>query len=192
MATRGTTSRKSLQCRRPRRVEIASRWPAYLPQVGRGFTLVELLIVMLILGILVTLAVSVGQYRINQVGGEETRGIQQMILMALEAYYELHKEYPPDAGGGEDSSAKLLGALTHDKAVKEKLLYLKPEIFGEEGINDGWEKPMRYSATRGLGKQPVLESSGPDGDFGNRHIGASPQGVDGLKRMEDNVRSDGK
>lgn len=70
-----------------------------LANFNRGFTLVELLIVMVILGILATLIV--GNFRNAQIRGRDAQRKSDLREMAnaLELFYQDHGQYPDEAGG---------------------------------------------------------------------------------------------
>lgn len=67
---------------------------------NKGFTLVELLVVMAILGVLVTLVV--GGFRTAQMRGRDSKRKSDLkeIANALEVFYSDHGKYP-DASGGQ-------------------------------------------------------------------------------------------
>lgn len=62
-----------------------------------GFTLVELMVVLFILGILITLAVTAGSFIRDQVATNQTKTSMGTIMAAIEAYYEADKALPYDA-----------------------------------------------------------------------------------------------
>ena len=70
-----------------------------LVKINRGFTLVELLVVMAILGVLVTLVA--GGFRTAQVRGRDTQRKSDLkeIANALELLYSDYNEYPAEALG---------------------------------------------------------------------------------------------
>jgi len=77
---------------------------------NKGFTLVELLVVMAILGVLVTLVA--GGFRTAQVRGRDSKRKSDLkeIANSLEVFYSDHNEYP-DANGG------LIQACQYDPAM---------------------------------------------------------------------------
>jgi len=62
----------------------------------RAFTMVELLVVIFILGVLVTLVVSVSKYVMGKASREQTIADQKIILTAIEAFKDVTGEYPAD------------------------------------------------------------------------------------------------
>lgn len=66
---------------------------------NKGFTLVELLVVMAILGVLVTLVA--GGFRTAQVRGRDSKRKSDLkeIANSLEVFYSDHNEYPEAVGG---------------------------------------------------------------------------------------------
>jgi len=149
---------------------------------------------MFIMAILVGLAVSVGQYVINQAAVKETRATQRIVHVAIDTYYEVEGEVPIVRDGNRILNKapcyRFLALLVKYDRVRKKLASLKPETFGPQGqsgssgqgeededrsIYDGWDNPMEYQYSGGLGGRPVLISGGPDGN---------------LTTSKDNIRSD--
>jgi len=58
--------------------------------------MIEMMVVMMILIILVTLVVSVSKYVYDESARRQTQTDQQIILSAVEAYYDTINAYPPD------------------------------------------------------------------------------------------------
>ena len=129
----------------------------------RGFTLVELLVVMFIMAIIVALIVGVGKYVADQAAIKQTRAAQAVISRAIALYYDQYKFYP-----NVDSTDKLASALRNSPKAKEMLNKLSEEnLSGSGGIMaDGFGNEMRYKPKGGFGDRPVLISPGPDGEFG--------------------------
>jgi prepilin-type N-terminal cleavage/methylation domain-containing protein len=67
----------------------------------RGLTLVELLAVMAILAILVGLIVGVGRYIHERTGREKTANVMAVIKAAVDSYYDVYNDYPPDTEGAK-------------------------------------------------------------------------------------------
>lgn len=61
---------------------------------SRGFTLVEILVVILILGILVSLVVGVGRYVMQDADRRKTSSIQSILIHAVNVYREQKGAYP--------------------------------------------------------------------------------------------------
>jgi prepilin-type N-terminal cleavage/methylation domain-containing protein len=156
-----------------------------------GFTLVELLLVMFIMAVLVTLVVGVGAYIIEEGKKQKTLERQRLLMAAVEAYFTVMNYYPPDredpcsSNYDPNKSMKVLLAALDGvncdefaEAVREKTKPFLDEI--TDPNTDGFGKPMRYYARRGIAGKPFFISSGPDENFGD---------LDEKKR-EDNIRSD--
>lgn len=171
-----------------------------------GFTLIELLVVMFVLGILVALIVGVGGW-IRQSGKEkQTINHQKIVMAAIQAFYDVTGEYPPDREDPNDADWKpaksgeaLLSYLRSEqddptdppdlqrerariRARTTKILSGLPQgaLSTDGEILDGFGKAMAYDADGGLGGFPVLISGGPDKDFGD----------DDPEKRTDNIRSD--
>jgi len=134
---------------------------------GAAFTLVELLAVMLILAILVGLVVGVTRYAMARADRIRTIAVMDVVLDAIQAYYDDTKEYP----------ASLLSLVTNE-AAKKLLVNLDSETFVKDdpatnenesaSIKDAYGNGIDYDEGGGLGGCPVLISAGPDGNFGNK------------------------
>jgi len=125
-----------------------------------------------------------------------TRRRHEWLLAGIQAYEEVTGRVPPEAAGPggadpNDSVRVLLEHLTGRKAEDPNEARRIAEATGphlgpspERLIEDGYGRPMRYYATRGIGGRPVIVSAGADGEFGD---------ADDEKAMaarEDNIRSD--
>ncbi len=135
------------------------------PQAHRAaaFTLVELLVVLFILSILVSLAVSVGWIVVDKAKGKETAAIQAIVMEAVQAYYEDQGEYP------SGNAKSLLTALKGNSAAKEKLRDLPAKALdkADNAIRDAYGEEMAYEKEGGIGgTTPVLISKGPDREMG--------------------------
>jgi prepilin-type N-terminal cleavage/methylation domain-containing protein len=63
----------------------------------KGFTLIELMIVIFIFAILITLIVSAGRYAVNEGNRTKTVAIQHILLTGpIAAFFELYQKYPDD------------------------------------------------------------------------------------------------
>lgn len=129
----------------------------------KGFTLVELLAVMLILSILMALVVGVSGNVTARVNRKRTIVTMDIVLDAIQAYRE-------DQGSDPNSLLDLVG-----NAVAQKVLAnLDSETWANkddpttkyyderQNINDAYGTPLKYEKTGGLGGCPVLISGGPD------------------------------
>ena len=133
-----------------------------------GFTLTELLVVVLILAIGIALIVGVATTVQETARSEETKNIQRVALAGLKAYYESgEKAYPP-GNGGADSSEALLMRLQNVAQGRKELRRLPKHAIAEDSsgrrrLVDGFGNPMLYYQSGGMdGKTPRLISQGPD------------------------------
>ena len=168
----------------------STAWKSSLPgrrsARARGFTLVELLLVMLVLSILVALVAPVGSYVIEQARISETITTQQTLVTALDAYRKATGDFPPLDANSEGDIEGLLQVLqaygASGEAAEEIRQETMPYLGAQPGLlkSDAWGNEMRYYARRGIGGKPLILSAGPDGDFGDFD----------RSRQRDNVRSD--
>jgi len=164
--------------------------------VRKAFTLVELMVVMLILGIIVALVVGISDYVMREAVLKQTRESQRILMNAIQAYYDNSrpKAYPPDKPGTEwsveDSGEQLLQYLTEGsdpnnptpdhpacQAARERLRDLSQEAYDPPYFRDAYGNIMGYQEAGGIGGGPVIISVGPDGNFDTE---------------PDNIRSDGR
>ena len=168
-----------------------------------GFTLTEMMAVMLIMTVLVLLVVGVSRYVQVKAAGSETDAYQAIIKQAFQAYYEDEKAYPtelktfkPRANGwaladwkvlcrgdnlfdqlkGNERSESMLRTLP--TAALGKVTGLEPSTSGPSTrifFADGFKSKMDYDEDGGIGGVPVILSGGPDKNFAT---------------TEDNIRSD--
>jgi len=66
----------------------------------KGFTLVELLIVMGILAILMTIGISVGRFAIQRANNIQHQSAADQFGMAIQSYYTDNRRYPDDLTNG--------------------------------------------------------------------------------------------
>ncbi len=71
----------------------------------KGFTLIELMIVVVIIGILAALAIPRFMAASKKAKVSEAKGILKQVYVASEAYYQENGEYPP-TGTFNDASSK--------------------------------------------------------------------------------------
>jgi len=109
--------------------------------VRPGFSLLEITLVVLIIGVLMGIATVAFAPRLLQAKGQATEATMVQIKQALETYRGQHNQYPSN-----------LSALT-------------PDLL-EGPLVDGWDNPFWY-AVPGQGGRPYdLISAGDDGDHG--------------------------
>ena len=113
----------------------------------RGFTLVELLVVVAILGILGTIAIQNVKAHIDKANETAARATVQTVNEAVTSYYIKNKKMP-------GSLAQLTEGNDDDPPILEG---------GDKAINDPWDNELRYEQK---GKRFVVISAGPDGEFG--------------------------
>ena len=178
---------------------------------ARGFTLVELLLVMFVMSVLVALVVGVGSYVVEQERKKETINTQDRWMSAIEAYRNVTQKYPPTdpnilpSGANEKDNTYrgsmsgkhglvqyLTGAM--DGSLSAKIYAATKAYLGEGststsatlGVLDAYGNPMRYYKDRGLGGKPLMLSAGPDGYFGKTNTTSDAD----KKQATDNIRSD--
>jgi len=129
-----------------------------------GFTLMEMLAVILILAILLALVVGVSRYIIDKAAESETQAIQSIVIDAVILYKSKTGVLPADDG----SCAVLMTKLAEVPECRKKVGELPPKAWSKSGspLNDGWHRAMRFQQSGGIGGAPVLISAGSDGGFG--------------------------
>ena len=170
----------------------------------RGFTMVELLVVLMVLGILVAVVVGIGNYVIDEQHRTQTRSWQKTILQSVEKYVSINGSRPPklhpvwvDKGMVSDvpqmRSRTLHQYLLNETGSFEIIRGLPTgavsfdipfhstagdEFYvGEFFDSYGWI--MDWHPTGGAAGTPVLVSRGPDQDFGYRQVAATnPDGTE--------------
>jgi len=134
---------------------------------SRGFTLVELLAVMLILTILLALVVGASRMIFQDVEREETLGTMRVIMSAISQYYETSDPkaypYPDDSGGSKNDWVKMLAS---NAEARKQIAGLGKSVWDPSKAAyflDAWGNEIRYYRSAGLGGAPGLRSGGPDG-----------------------------
>jgi len=159
-----------------------------------GFTLVEMLAVILVIAILVAVVVGVAGIVIRRAAEAETKMTMEVIRTAIDVHYEVNSDFPgevtnfgaPPVGWSQRNweackrGGALYGALMGCEPAKQRLSPLKSDAIkavygGNKAFIDGFGKYMDYFKTAGAGGKPLVLSAGGDGDFNT---------------TEDNVRSD--
>ncbi|MCK4625996.1 MAG: type II secretion system protein [Phycisphaerae bacterium] len=160
----------------------------------RGFTLVEMLVVISVVAILLTIVVGVTHIVLARASAEQTRTNMLVILQAIEEYRTVKGDYPPDeadsvAPGGWVDGERNWDAYCRGKKLYEELVSVPQSqafvakldkdaiksIYSSDVFVDGFEKYMEYFSDGGVGGSPVIVSAGTDSDFGTEN---------------DNIRSD--
>lgn len=128
-----------------------------------GFTLTEMLAVILILVILVALVVGVSIYIQTEAAKKETLAYQTIIREAVQKYYESTGQWPPQTGASvANRIGNLFDALKGNPAAKSVIVNLPIKAMGNRKFLDGFATVMDYKKSGGLGGTPVIISAGPD------------------------------
>jgi type II secretory pathway pseudopilin PulG len=127
----------------------------------------ELLVVIVIIGILVSIGVAVGLKVLGGSAKQDTLGAQEMILDAVMRYRDLEGDYPDKgttglAGGG---TQQLVTDLKGNAETKKMLANNLSDYIKDDKFIDGWGNDMRYTSSS-IGDTPALISAGEDGQFG--------------------------
>jgi len=169
-----------------------------------GFTLIELMAVIVIVSILAALTVSVGMY-LRQDSSRKLTVATMDILSAAIAAYQDEIGFVPDDNAPNDPnpppptpvtentqaearSKNLYKQLSEVKSSAERLANLPQEAKdSNEFFLDGFERPIDYQKNKGMGGAPVLISAGPDGVFGFSTT-QYPNLADREKYQKDNIQ----
>jgi prepilin-type N-terminal cleavage/methylation domain-containing protein len=201
----------------PRKGKMPS--PLFHRKAGKGFTLIEIMVVILILAVLVALVVGISKTVSIEVARRRTVAIQGQLLAAIRAYTDAHNNTPPSDSlstppatppatsgyGSTDPSmwaaqyriADLYLQLAGEPASAKVLSSLPPEAvytptlpFRQSDVNKGKFKLFRD----GFDNDMDYRLSG----LGGRPviISAGPDGhfgvVGGVDYDADNIQSDGR
>ena len=115
--------------------------PTYSRSARRGFSLLELMLVLVILGLLSAVAAVALIPQAERAKIRTTKTSMDVIKQQITAY-QLEKNRAPDS-----------------------LLSLVPDFLEEGGLKDGWKQEFYYSATPNGARAFVLVSAGPDLQF---------------------------
>jgi prepilin-type N-terminal cleavage/methylation domain-containing protein len=154
-----------------------SEWRAGCPRTRRGFTLIEMLVVIAIISILAGLTLSALSTARTHSKISLTTATIKTLEAAMENYYTDFQDFPPSLGDNQGlrGSANLWHCLT---TTKKDGPYLKSGDFntatddlGDVRILDAWNRPIRYFHHSDYqSRQPNkhrfrLISDGPSGVF---------------------------
>jgi prepilin-type N-terminal cleavage/methylation domain-containing protein len=126
-----------------------------------GFTLVELLAVMLILGILMTLVIGVTWLIFRDTKIVETKTNMKIIMTAIMEYRKANGSFPT----GQSTLVSDLKSVAESKSQIAKLGKETWDPADTTSFRDSWGNAIVYSPIGGLGGGPKLTSPGPDGDI---------------------------
>jgi len=149
----------------------------YNPRIARrhrGFTLVEMLTVLLILAIILGLVVGISRYLMEEAARKQTE-VTQAVLMNAVMRYKTMTGSPPGA-----LSNLVDGSAPED--VRAIALKVPKDQFDGSTAKDGWGAAMTYQPAGGRGGTPVIISNGPDRQS---NLGTPTDATN-----TDNVRSD--
>lgn len=92
----------------------------YTREFQNGFTLIELMIVVAILGILSVIAVPTYQDRVIRAQVGEGQNLAQFVQQSIQDYYTKNHRFPADnAAAGLPDSGKIVGNYVTDVQVRE-------------------------------------------------------------------------
>ena len=125
-----------------------------------GFTLVEMLVVLLIIAIVLAMGAGVATAIIERTDKEETKSRLSIVWEAISIYAE-------ENGGDWPTSLNAL-ASTEDKPWTDVLRRLPEDSTKDCNgsqivVKDRYGNALKYSPSGGFGGQPSLYSMGPDG-----------------------------
>jgi len=146
------------------------------PQVARGYTLMELLVVMVIIGILSGMLVTAVMVARHRGGKAKTSALITRLSLAIKEYENSFGDYPPGSGG-VDSVEGLRKILSSPKMLYPQE-FAKDEVADTDGdgileIVDHWGQPLSYHHHRSYEGPPNestfrIISKGRDAKQGTR------------------------
>ena len=156
---------------------VPSPWPLVPSPCRRGFTLVEILAVLAIIGVLAGLLLSGIVAARNAAGKQHTRVIITQIEAAITRYQNDYGDFPPGEGGAAGSES-LYQALSNPNNPNGTGPYISgneppvgdPDNSGRNKMLDHWKRPIHYTHHRHYSGDPRadeyrLQSPGLDGQY---------------------------
>lgn len=129
-----------------------------------GFTLVELLVVISILAVLVTMAITGLPYIAKMSRTKSTQTLLYTIELAALTYYEQYNVYPPESLDGKFRTDRLLKALSYSDTKNNVAAihkFMDAQIKNDVLV-DGWGKELYYMKPGPDNKIPKIWSCGPN------------------------------
>ena len=126
---------------------------------GRGFTLIEILVVLFIITVVVTLVLGVSRTVIQMGARKQTEATQDLVMTATQEYRDRTGDWPEAS-----NTIELMEALNEHADSRKIIADLPPRSWKGPGepLLDGFDREMQYQATGGLGCRPALISKGAD------------------------------
>ncbi|MGC9454193.1 MAG: type II secretion system protein [Phycisphaerae bacterium] len=178
---------------------------------SNGFTLVELLAVMLIMAVLVSLVVAVGNWVREDAARSKTTTIQDIAMQAVKKFHEEVGRYPgidEDGNVDPDLSGAMPSGPENDETTAVLLEYLQAEdsrvdfssdddlvtairVATRQTLTDLPEGAMDESNSYLLDGYEQRMHYDPEGGLGGRRPVLISAGPDGKFDTEDDILSDG-
>ena len=134
----------------------------------RAFTLIELLVVIVILGVLMTIVVSVVPNVMVRAKRTKTLAVINAVRTALDQYMDDNQEaVPPIAdwtGANDESGVAVLTRALEGYLRKDKDTYVYSRRAGMDVIADAFGRPMRYRSSydENMALRPNIHNRGED------------------------------
>lgn len=147
-------------------------WLVWQSRKTKGFTLIELasLLIIMVVGTAFVVGISDNAQRDYKI--KQTRNIQNIVVQAIQIYYQEHHNWPAVSVSDVLSGSELLKALTADpdsrSAIKIQELSddaILTDKLGQRHLLDGFGRRMIYISPQGQSKlSPRLISKGENID----------------------------
>ena len=142
---------------------------------NNGFTLVEMVIVVAVIGLLTTMVIGVGGALHRQAQRRGAKSVLLQVEGAIDAYYEFKGSYPgPVVSTNAGANCEILYRELELVPGSRKILGLINDVLIRDDYNgaaglfeiyDPWGEVLNYQYEAGT-SYPVLISAGPDEKFG--------------------------